>query len=112
MSDAPAAPITEQGEPPATQTEEVPSFKVICYPVLLALHPVFISFIQVFIGNLAYSTTDEGLKAFFEPVQNDMYVFFFSRLFFLLLSQHVRNVNTNGTPPLLQYLRPGYNARI
>jgi len=39
--------------PPATQTEEAPSFKV-------------------FIGNLAYSTTDEGLKAFFEPVQNDV----------------------------------------
>jgi len=39
--------------PPATQTDEVPSFKV-------------------FIGNLAYSTTDEGLKAFFEPVQSDI----------------------------------------
>ncbi|KAI0003011.1 hypothetical protein BJV74DRAFT_958225 [Russula compacta] len=53
MSDAPAAPVTEQGVPPATQTEEAPSFKV-------------------FIGNLAYSTTDEGLKAFFEPVQSDI----------------------------------------
>ncbi|KAH9978033.1 hypothetical protein BGW80DRAFT_1435680 [Lactifluus volemus] len=53
MSDAPAAPVTEQGVPPVTQTEEVPSFKV-------------------FVGNLAYSTTDEGLKAFFEPVQNDI----------------------------------------
>jgi len=53
MSDAPAAPVTEQGAPPATQTEEAPSFKV-------------------FIGNLAYSTTDEGLKAFFEPVQSDI----------------------------------------
>ncbi|KAN0127040.1 RNA-binding domain containing protein [Russula decolorans] len=53
MSDAPAAPVTEQGVPPATQTEEVPSFKV-------------------FIGNLAYSTTDQGLKAFFEPVQSDI----------------------------------------
>ena len=29
---------------------------------------------QVFVGNLAYSTTDEGLKAFFAPVQEDMYV--------------------------------------
>jgi hypothetical protein len=28
MSDAPAAPVTEQGVPPVTQTEEVPSFKV------------------------------------------------------------------------------------
>ncbi|KAI0254315.1 hypothetical protein BJV78DRAFT_1274148 [Lactifluus subvellereus] len=53
MSDAPAAPVTEQGVPPATQTEEAPSFKV-------------------FVGNLAYSTTDEGLKAFFEPVQSDI----------------------------------------
>jgi len=53
MSDAPAAPVTEQGVPPATQTEEAPSFKV-------------------FIGNLAYSTTDQGLKAFFEPVQSDI----------------------------------------
>ncbi|KAN0139966.1 hypothetical protein V8E53_001862 [Lactarius tabidus] len=57
MSDAPAAPVTEQGVPPVTQSEEVPSFKV-------------------FVGNLAYSTTDEGLKAFFEPVQSDMYDFF------------------------------------
>jgi len=53
MSDAPAAQVTEQGVPPATQTEEAPSFKV-------------------FIGNLAYSTTDQGLKAFFEPVQSDI----------------------------------------
>lgn len=29
---------------------------------------------QVFAGNLAYSTTDEGLKTFFAPVQSDMYV--------------------------------------
>jgi len=53
MSNAPAAPVTEQGVPPTAQTEEAPSFKV-------------------FIGNLAYSTTDEGLKAFFEPVQNEI----------------------------------------
>jgi len=53
MSDAPAAPVTEQGVLPVTQSEEVPSFKV-------------------FVGNLAYSTTDEGLKAFFEPVQSDI----------------------------------------
>ena len=97
MSDAPAAPITEQGEPPATQTEEVPSFKVICYPVSLALHPISISFTQVFIGNLAYSTTDEGLKAFFEPVQNDMYAFSPSCLFRRPRAQHVRNINTNGS---------------
>jgi RNA recognition motif-containing protein len=29
---------------------------------------------KVFAGNLAYTTTDEGLKAFFAPVQSDMYV--------------------------------------
>jgi len=51
MSDAPAAPVTENGAPPATQ--EIPGFKV-------------------FAGNLAYSTTDEGLKAFFAPVQSDI----------------------------------------
>ena len=27
---------------------------------------------QVFAGNLAYSTTDDGLKAFFAPVAADM----------------------------------------
>ncbi|THH17618.1 hypothetical protein EW146_g3218 [Bondarzewia mesenterica] len=58
MSDAPAASVTENGVPPATQeqvVEEAPGFKV-------------------FAGNLAYSTTDEGLKAFFAPVASDMYV--------------------------------------
>jgi len=55
MSDAPAAPVTENGAPPVTQekVEETPGFKV-------------------FAGNLAYSTTDEGLKAFFAPVQTDI----------------------------------------
>ncbi|EIN10358.1 RNA-binding domain-containing protein [Punctularia strigosozonata HHB-11173 SS5] len=56
MSEAPAAPVTENGVPPATQekiVEEVPGFKV-------------------FAGNLAYSTTDEGLKAFFEPVASEI----------------------------------------
>ncbi|KAH7879559.1 uncharacterized protein C8R40DRAFT_1158286 [Lentinula edodes] len=52
MSDAPATQVTENGAPPATQ-EEIPGFKV-------------------FAGNLAYTTTDEGLKAFFAPVQNDI----------------------------------------
>ncbi|KAG6885349.1 hypothetical protein C0993_002825 [Termitomyces sp. T159_Od127] len=51
MSDAPAAPVTENGAP-VTQ-EEAPGFKV-------------------FAGNLAYSTTDEGLKAFFAPVGSDI----------------------------------------
>ncbi|KII95345.1 hypothetical protein PLICRDRAFT_121060 [Plicaturopsis crispa FD-325 SS-3] len=56
MSDAPAAPVTENGVPPAAQEsaiEEAPGFKV-------------------FAGNLAYSTTDEGLKAFFAPVEKDI----------------------------------------
>ncbi|KAF8076206.1 hypothetical protein FPV67DRAFT_1558720 [Lyophyllum atratum] len=55
MSDAPAAPVIENGAPPVTQDkpEEAPGFKV-------------------FAGNLAYSTTDEGLKAFFAPVQSDI----------------------------------------
>ncbi|KAE9410269.1 RNA-binding domain-containing protein [Gymnopus androsaceus JB14] len=51
MSDAPAAQVTENGAPPATQ--EAPGFKV-------------------FAGNLAYTTTDEGLKAFFAPVESDI----------------------------------------
>jgi len=55
MSDAQAAPVTENGAPPTTQdqVEETPGFKV-------------------FAGNLAYSTTDEGLKAFFDPVKDDV----------------------------------------
>ncbi|KAF8559001.1 RNA-binding domain-containing protein, partial [Imleria badia] len=56
MSDAQAALVTENGVPPATQDyliEEAPGFKV-------------------FAGNLAYSTTDEGLKTFFAPVQSDI----------------------------------------
>ncbi|KAG5341830.1 hypothetical protein E4T56_gene18139 [Termitomyces sp. T112] len=51
MSEAPAAPVTENGAP-VTQ-EEAPGFKV-------------------FAGNLAYSTTDGGLKAFFAPVASDI----------------------------------------
>jgi len=55
MADAPAAPVTENGVPPATQDkiEETPGFKV-------------------FAGNLAYSVNNEGLKAFFAPVQSDI----------------------------------------
>nr|GAT53980.1 RNA-binding domain-containing protein [Mycena chlorophos] len=55
MSDAPsAAPVTENGATPVTQEkQEVPGFKV-------------------FAGNLAYSTTEEGLKTFFAPVQSDI----------------------------------------
>jgi RNA recognition motif-containing protein len=54
MSDAQApAPATENGVPPVENVEEAPAFKV-------------------FAGNLAYSTTDEGLKAFFAPVASDI----------------------------------------
>jgi RNA recognition motif-containing protein len=56
MSDAQAAPVTENGVPPATHDtvfEEVSPFKV-------------------FVGNLAYSTTDEGLRTFFAPVESDI----------------------------------------
>ncbi|KAK7470841.1 hypothetical protein VKT23_002258 [Stygiomarasmius scandens] len=54
MSDASAAaaPVTENGAPVA-EVQEEPGHKV-------------------FAGNLAYSTTDEGLKAFFEPVSSDI----------------------------------------
>lgn len=55
MSDAPAAPAPENGVPPVVQdkVEEDPGFKV-------------------FVGNLAYSTTEEGLKTFFAPVESDV----------------------------------------
>jgi RNA recognition motif-containing protein len=56
MSDAPAALGSENGVLPVAQenlVQETPGFKV-------------------FAGNLAYSTTDEGLKAFFEPVESDI----------------------------------------
>jgi len=52
MSDAQVAPVTENGAPP-TQAAEDQGFKV-------------------FAGNLAYSTTDEGLKAFFSPVHSSI----------------------------------------
>jgi RNA recognition motif-containing protein len=52
MSNAQAAPVSENGVP-SVFVEENPSFKV-------------------FAGNLAYTTTDDGLKAFFAPVQSDI----------------------------------------
>ena len=76
MSDAPAAPVTENGVPPAAQesvVEETPGFKVTSTSisdVARAAHPQRPP--QVFAGNLAYTTTDEGLKAFFAPVQDEM----------------------------------------
>ncbi|KAF7331941.1 RNA-binding domain-containing protein [Mycena kentingensis (nom. inval.)] len=52
-SDTPAAaPATENGATPVDK-QEVPGFKV-------------------FAGNLAYSTTEEGLKTFFAPVASDI----------------------------------------
>ncbi|KJA30110.1 hypothetical protein HYPSUDRAFT_260909 [Hypholoma sublateritium FD-334 SS-4] len=55
MSDAQAAPVTENGVPPVAQdkVEEAPGHKV-------------------FVGNLAYATTDEGLKALFAPFASDI----------------------------------------
>jgi RNA recognition motif-containing protein len=52
MSSAPAALSPEIGVP-SVPVEETASFKV-------------------FAGNLAYTTTDDGLKAFFAPVQSDI----------------------------------------
>jgi RNA recognition motif-containing protein len=57
MSDAPAAPVPESGVPPVAQDSETP-----------VVTPGF----KVFAGNLAHSTTDEGLRAFFAPVQGDI----------------------------------------
>jgi len=57
MSDAPAAPAPENGVPPVAEDSRTP-----------AVTPGF----KVFAGNLAYSTTDEGLKAFFAPVESDI----------------------------------------
>ncbi|KAH9943068.1 uncharacterized protein BXZ73DRAFT_97130 [Epithele typhae] len=53
MSDAPAAPVTENGAPVQETVVEEVGFKV-------------------FAGNLAYSTTDEGLKTFFAPVESEV----------------------------------------
>ncbi|KAG7445834.1 uncharacterized protein BT62DRAFT_980829 [Guyanagaster necrorhizus] len=53
MSEAQVAQVAQDGAPPVTQDKEETGFKV-------------------FAGNLAYATTDEGLKAFFAPVQNDV----------------------------------------
>lgn len=55
MSDAQAAQATQNGAPAVEKTLAPPT-------------PGF----KVFAGNLAYSTTDEGLKAFFAPVQSDI----------------------------------------
>jgi hypothetical protein len=71
MSDAQAAQVTENGVPPTTQekVEETLGFKARVSPFILP--PVLIA-PQVFAGNLAYSTTEDGLKAFFDPVKDDV----------------------------------------
>jgi len=55
MSDAQAAPVTENGVPSSAQgqLEEAPGFKV-------------------FVGNLAYVTKEDGLKDFFAPFESDI----------------------------------------
>ncbi|PBK72916.1 RNA-binding domain-containing protein [Armillaria solidipes] len=53
MSEAQVALVAHDGAPPVTQDKEETGYKV-------------------FAGNLAYATTDEGLKAFFAPVQSDV----------------------------------------
>ncbi|KAJ2992149.1 hypothetical protein NUW54_g8003 [Trametes sanguinea] len=53
------------GSLPDSQREVI--FNLACYTT--PPHPLLP---QVFAGNLAYSTTDEGLKAFFAPVQADV----------------------------------------
>lgn len=53
-ADAQAAPVTANGAPAVVEKpQETPGFKV-------------------FAGNLSYGTTDDGLKAFFAPVQDDI----------------------------------------
>jgi len=71
MSDAPAAPVPESGVPPVAQDLKVP-----------VVAPGF----KVFAGNLAYSTTDEGLKAFFAPVESD-----------IISAQVIQRRSRNGT---------------
>ena len=74
MSNAQAVSVTENGVPSVPQ-DETPGFKVSLYFYSSTLSTIshFLSQ-KVFAGNLAYTTTDEGLKAFFAPVQSDMYV--------------------------------------
>jgi hypothetical protein len=73
MSNAQAATVTENGVPSVPQ-EENPGFKVfLCFYSIISTISHFLSQ-KVFAGNLAYTTTDDGLKAFFAPVQSDMYV--------------------------------------
>lgn len=76
MSDAPAAPAPENGVPPVAQDSRTstvaPGFKVSQSSTTFRFFVPKFPPNQVFAGNLAYSTTDEGLKDFFAPVENDM----------------------------------------
>ena len=68
---------------------------------LFLLYPSTLShllFRKVFAGNLAYTTTDDGLKAFFAPVQSDMYVALCTAS--LKLSYHL----SPALPPRLFYV--------
>ena len=73
MSDAQAATVPENRVPSVSQ-EENPGFKVFFYfHFTLSTISHTLSH-KVFAGNLSYTTTDDGLRAFFAPVQSDMYV--------------------------------------
>lgn len=71
MSDAPAAPVLENGVPPVGEDSKTST-----------VAPGF----KVFAGNLSYSTTDEGLKAFFAPVESD-----------IISAQVIQRRSRNGT---------------
>lgn len=77
MSEAQVAQVAHDGAPPVTQDKEETGFKVRASSFLSFL--ISNCSIQVFAGNLAYATTDEGLKAFFAPVQSDVCVYTASR---------------------------------
>lgn len=71
---------------PASRYLHLPCKSSSSFPPFLIRFPPSI---QVFAGNLAYSVNDEGLKAFFAPVQGDMYVLFSSFTKFLTQPLHI-----------------------
>ena len=73
MSDAQAASVPENDAPSVPQ-EDFSGVKVfLCFYSTLSKISHILSQ-KVFAGNLAYTTTDEGLRSFFSPVKSDMYV--------------------------------------
>ena len=71
MADSNPVPAVDSGAVPTPGVDEQPGHKVRS----VAHTDSFWNFshlFQVFTGNLAYTTTDEGLKAFFSPVADDM----------------------------------------